>query len=167
MTTGKELIEQATAVLWDKAAAENMAAWGRVPGYRGAPMTETRNGIVYHTVAGKTTTARVKCADCGQRQPAGTETLTAYGGEPYTRIEKLHLRIGQEPIGRCSVCATRGPLVEIKLIPTGSVSRTRCDRRCLDARGDECNCGVCFGRDHGAGICTCGAEKPVAKGAIA
>lgn len=29
---------------------------------------------------------------------------------------------------------------------------TQCDRRCTHARGPQCNCAGCFGRDHGASV---------------
>lgn len=127
----------------------------------GLPRTWTEGGVTHHEAFGKRTTIWVDCAACDKRQPAGTETLNAFNEEPYMRITLFRFdtyRVRQ--IGQCSVCSRHGPLVQIKLISTGSVSRTRCDRRCLDARGDECNCGVCLGRDHGTGSCTCGKETP-------
>lgn len=113
------------------------------------PRTWTEDGIVYLEAFGKRTTVWVDCSECGKRQPAGTETLTAYGGQPYIRIERLSLSQWAKPqIGRCAVCYTRGPLVEINLVTRKGRQAEHCDRRCLEATGDECNCS-CQGANHG------------------
>lgn len=148
---------------WEQAKAENAAAWKRSLdaaadriAARGLPRTWTAEGITYHEAFGKRSTFWIACPDCGKRQPAGTETLTAYGGEQHTRVERLYPQWAKPQIGRCAECYARGPLVEITLAEgRGTRQQGLCDRRCLDAAGDECNCGVCTGKCHGAGKCYC------------
>lgn len=118
--------------------------------------TEIRDGIVYRSANGRESTFWVDCGACGKRQPAGTGTLTDYDGKPFTHVEHLSSRWAKPQIGRCSVCYAEGPLVEIKRV-TRKGQQAQCDRRCLEATGDECNCS-CEARCHSAGVCSCKKE---------
>ena len=118
------------------------------------PRTWTEGAATYHEVRGKRSTFWVDCQECGKRQPAGIEEVTAYGGSEVVIIERLSSRWAKPQIGRCSVCYAPGPLAEIAICPSGLITTSQCDRRCLEAEGDDCHC-QCLGRCHAAGVCMC------------
>jgi len=57
----------------------------------------------------------------------------------------------------CDSCQQVVPLRRIKLRVTAS-QLTTCDLRCLNAKGDDCNC-PCEGQCHGRGTCSCTKEE--------
>ena len=57
----------------------------------------------------------------------------------------------------CSGCGKPLPARSVAL-KTASRADTKCDLRCLNAKGDDCNC-PCDGLCHGRGTCSCTKEE--------
>ena len=60
--------------------------------------------------------------------------------------------------GYCSNCGNEAP---IRYVAWRESKRkhVRCDKRCLDATRDDCNCSSCMGKCHGLGVCSCKKEE--------
>ena len=100
----------------------------------------------------------VDCPRCGRVPPL---LGTGYDGRPYTVGPAVKPPPHQTADGEwvtkrwllCSGCAAILPARILKL-KARSAAVTTCDLRCLNAKGDDCNC-PCSGRCHGRGQCSC------------
>lgn len=72
-------------------------------------------------------------------------------GEPYVLLKVLLLV--------CSGCGAKLPGRSVSLKQPKPGQGLKCDVRCLNAKGDECNCLSCLGACHSRGACTCQGER--------
>ena len=89
----------------------------------------------------------VICHEDGKVPPM-TEVDPNWGLRPMTAGWKRYY---------CSICGKPGQAKVYKLT-VSKRGHGECDRRCLEATGDECNC-RCLSRCHGAGECACGVRS--------
>ena len=92
----------------------------------------------------------VDCPECGKVPP---KTAIHPGGYRYMLASKVRYADGIARWGYCSGCDLIAPARTVNL--KASVRAVaQCDLRCLNAKGDDCNC-FCQGGCHGRGTCSC------------
>ena len=119
------------------------------------PVTIGRHGAVFE---GKHT-LWVQCPDCGPRPP-----LVEWNGkrEQWYTVNPIREAGFFSPGPRflvCLACGKDAPYKKVVQPRNGTGKVLHCDRRCLDAKGDDCNCMACMGRCHGESICYCADAK--------
>src|SRR3972149_10711562 len=99
-------------------------------------------------------TVWVQCPDCGPQPPAVQWNAVRERWMAEPRVDLPFF----SPLPRtltCSRCDKDAPYKEIAIPRNGTGKVLHCNRRCLDAKGDDCNCLACLGGCTGEGKCSC------------
>ena len=99
-------------------------------------------------------TVWVQCSGCGPKPP-----LVEWNGkrQHWYTVDPIRKAGFFSPGPRflvCLACGKDAPYKMMALPRNGAGKVLHCDRRCLDAKGDDCNCS-CAGKCHREGTCYC------------